>query len=71
MTKKDYELIANCINYSLVRGWITVDSSYFMARYFAVALLATNPRFDRNKFLMACGAETTQERQPREEYEEV
>ena|SRR3990167_10242325 len=66
MTKKDYELIAGVIN-------IRIDNSASSDEYTGVADTALyladefekdNPRFNRNKFLQACGVE----RQTTEEY---
>jgi hypothetical protein len=53
MTKKDFELIAKAVKE------ITADSykqtREDKANLFADALALTNPRFDRAKFLTACG----------------
>lgn len=57
MTKKDYELIANVI-YSLYLGhnsW-TRNAEQVTSR-FADRLAEHNPKFDRTKFLKACGIE--------------
>ena len=53
MTKKDYELIAQVIENSqgLTRGGI-MDT---LAERMADALSTTNPRFNREMFLKACG----------------
>lgn len=48
MTKKDYELIAECLRVlpkSILKS---------VAEHFSEILGADNPRFDRNKFLKAC-----------------
>ena len=50
MTKKDFELIAATIAY-LPAGPARRET----ARLFADALATTNPRFDRARFLRACG----------------
>lgn len=55
MTKKDYELIARTIT-----GWYNVYSiEYYqlegIASHFADRLEINNDKFDRNKFLTACG----------------
>lgn len=53
MTRKDYVIIAEVIANSqgLTRGGI-MDT---LAERMAEALQADNPRFDREKFLVACG----------------
>lgn len=62
MTRKDFELIADTVrtvymrelshgSYSLAMGALMV------AREFAETLAATNPRFNRERFLKACGVE--------------
>jgi hypothetical protein len=67
MTRKDYELIADVIaklepNVTVVHycgddaGRPNVTMRDVVARDFADALTATNPRFDRERFLAACGA---------------
>ena len=58
MTKKDYELIA-----SVIKGCVVYDNGKMTGKEMLVELsyqLATflkqdNPRFDRNKFIEACG----------------
>lgn len=62
MTKKDYELIAGIISNSIYtatkfkeeqgRGWVE-----HIALEFAESLATTNPRFNRDLFLKACGVE--------------
>ena len=60
MTKKDYELIAGAIK-SEYDGMQRLDRIYVRegvfhaARAIAYALASDNPRFDRDKFLAACG----------------
>lgn len=57
MTKKDYELIASVI-YSLYLGhtdW--TRSCEQVTSRFADKLAENNPKFNRSKFLQACGIE--------------
>jgi len=57
MTKKDYELVASVI-YSLYLGhdnWMR--SGEQVASRFADKLAERNPKFNRSKFLEACGLE--------------
>ena len=62
MTRKDYEVIAKAIYGSLIQsGKLSWQDHYFdqfrmTARHVANALERDNPRFEREKFLMACGA---------------
>ena len=74
MTRKDYELIAAAIRYHLARvGGLddaygieqcdTIDDGAMaeiadLAVSLADSLATTNPRFDRNRFLKACGVES-------------
>lgn len=51
MTKKDYELIASVIRQMFSLG----DDQLYVADMFAVTLAKQNPRFDRDRFLQACG----------------
>ena len=57
MSKKDFELIA-----VLLRDFPRTDDEYETwcagCHKFADALATTNPRFDRARFLEACGAAT-------------
>lgn len=54
MTRKDYQLIASVLaNYS-AEGGVTIERDE-VAQLLADALGADNPRFDRNKFLIASG----------------
>jgi len=56
MTRKDYELIAEAI--ATTRGHAYADQLYivdWIASDVAEALRTTNPRFDREWFLKACG----------------
>lgn len=70
MTKKDFELIAYCIftaNITDALSITTLDNTFLekreratrrkIAEWFADNLERTNPRFDRNRFLSACGIE--------------
>jgi hypothetical protein len=52
MTKKDFELIADVIG----KAWHgSADTRADIANAFADELEETNPRFDRARFLTACG----------------
>lgn len=52
MTKKDYELIADTLSRSDRTNW----RGYIdLCEDFAIALSATNPLFDKQRFLKACG----------------
>ena len=53
MTKKDYELIAEALNYHN-RGLSTVTIEA-LAETLATLLQAQNNKFDRTRFLQACG----------------
>ena len=58
MSKKDFELIARVLrehNHDHREGEYT--SPTILAEYFADALAATNPRFDRARFVAACMGE--------------
>lgn len=72
MTKKDYELIASKIKQQLDlrcrvaypksnEGELIKNDAYFpltaLAEHMANALKNDNPKFDRDKFLQACGIE--------------
>lgn len=48
MTRKDYRILANAIK-------IAMDSKIDVALCIADALASDNPRFNREKFLLACG----------------
>lgn len=55
MTKKDYEVIAKVINR---QGFMSLDGNFnkkVLAQDLAIELLLQNPRFNREKFLLACG----------------
>lgn len=53
MTKKDFELIAKIIA-TIDNRWQVNLTSQLVAEHFAIELAATNPRFDRTKFIAAC-----------------
>ena len=62
MTKKDYELIAFILSNDRLEvgdnkkiGEIVNQQHYFYATGFANRLSCNNPRFNRAKFLQACG----------------
>lgn len=60
MTRKDYQLIAQAINAPFVSD--SLDMSDYaererIANRLADSLKADNPRFDRARFLKACGLE--------------
>jgi len=64
MTKKDFELIAKAINdgrklpieiRETNKPYISHDD--LLAEMFADRLMKVNPRFNRDKFLQACGVE--------------
>lgn len=67
MTRKDYELIAGAINAARravamdddpIEGMqISLDHVDFVGRILAIRLSLANPRFDRARFLRACGME--------------
>jgi hypothetical protein len=54
MTRKDYQLIAEILNYSL-DAIIDDMALEALASNFADELALDNPRFDRARFLAACG----------------
>lgn len=54
MTRKDYVLIASVLNQFTAEGGIVVERDA-MAYDFAHALALENPRFDRERFLVAAG----------------
>ena len=54
MTRKDYQLIAEVLNYSL-DAIIDDMALKALASNFADELALDNPRFDRARFLAACG----------------
>ena len=54
MTRKDYVLIANVLNQFTAEGGIVTERDA-IAYDFAHALALENPRFDRERFLIAAG----------------
>jgi hypothetical protein len=52
MTRKDYELISATIAHAF---YLNPSQKETLAKDFADELSFTNPRFDRNRFLVACG----------------
>lgn len=64
MTRKDFELIAAALKASkiapeLTDAPLTAHLQFvFTCRTVATELATTNPRFDRERFLNACGAES-------------
>ena len=52
MTKKDYELIASTLRAQEYIAGLTYET---LVKNLATALADTNPRFDRARFLTACG----------------
>ncbi len=66
MTRQDFQLIAD-----VLKGWVaqdprmadmrgeqeTTNAAVGIAHNMASALAATNPRFDRARFLRACGVD--------------
>lgn len=66
MTKKDYIAIAKCIADARANPehfYVSAEPQYTRgvnsaAVALAVALKADNPRFDRERFLRACGIDT-------------
>ena len=63
MTKKDYELVAKAIYGSLIQSgsleWQDrfIEQHKITARHVAIALERSNPRFNRDKFMAACGVQ--------------
>ncbi len=61
MTKKDYELIAEAINELSTKPIKGIPDDAFadgvraVAEHLAVALNRDNPRFDKDRFMEACG----------------
>jgi hypothetical protein len=57
VTRKDYEAIASCIRGER-EGWSQPEPRIAVsriARHLAEIMAADNPRFDRKRFLAACG----------------
>ena len=59
MSKKDYELIARVLSADTptLGHWQAQQYRRETAARFAAELAATNPRFNRARFLTACGVE--------------
>jgi hypothetical protein len=57
MSRKDYELIARVLRDANVADEHQYELLERIALGFALELAATNPRFDRECFLAACGVE--------------
>lgn len=65
MTKKDYELIARIFHKNITDNdprvsqqlWTAQQIATATAKQFADVLKSTNPKFDRERFLQACGVE--------------
>ena len=57
MTRRDFELIAECIKARVMgtRETHSEDALFLLAQDFADRLRAVNPRFDRARFMAACG----------------
>lgn len=58
MTKKDYELIAGEISKSVLNNEDSYQAEMaltYLARSLSTRLAEENPRFDRARFLTACG----------------
>jgi hypothetical protein len=57
MTKRDFELIARLLAnaHHDICGEVSREAANSIAEQFAVALTNTNDRFDRERFLRACG----------------
>lgn len=61
MTRKDFELIAAIVRETVadpdIDDCVKGPMTYHLSRKFANALAATNPAFDRDRFLVACGVD--------------
>lgn len=59
MTKKDYELIAKAMlkSSTLVNRYSAEDLHKLICLDLAIKLQDSNPRFDRQRFLEACGVD--------------
>ncbi len=55
MTRKDYELIAEILSEVQAYAGINAGTVELTARMFADRFRAGNTRFDRERFLLACG----------------
>jgi len=64
MTKKDYELIARALKGIFDANAFCLDDDqdkYSVAERMAEALATTNPRFNKERFISACGVEKPEE----------
>lgn len=59
MTKKDYELIAGEIKRANDKGAFADSGLWYLTHCLGAEFERDNPRFDRNKFLQACGMRVT------------
>lgn len=57
MTRRDFELIAETVKGLTLEGSEPNEERRHVAESFAARLDDTNPRFDRARFLKACGVE--------------
>jgi hypothetical protein len=59
MTRQDFEFIAEIVRETIadpdLDSCVKEPLTFHMSRKFADALAQTNPRFDRARFLRACG----------------
>ena len=55
MTKKDFELIADVFKYTQAANPSMTKCLWHTAKNMATELASTNPRFNRERFLAACG----------------
>lgn len=53
MTRKDFQLIADCVKDAIPNG--DRNSIHLVALNLANRLHTTNPNFDRSRFMAACG----------------
>jgi len=59
MTRKDYILIAAAIQSAMIQGYSGAEwARQCVAHNIALALANDNPRFDRERFLKACGVQS-------------
>jgi hypothetical protein len=60
MTRKDFELIADVlrdVRESYADNNVSTQHVDTVAKCFAIRLQGTNPRFDQDRFMRACGVE--------------
>lgn len=57
MTKKDYELIASTLDRIVTRTGEETGLYITICEWLADSFEAANPKFNRSKFLQACGLE--------------